>query len=110
MGLCRGDVHLVDFNPAVGGEMGKIRPALIVSDALHNEHLDTVIVIPLSTQPLQDAKPYSVCISQREKLTKDSWLCIDEIRSLSKKRVQERVATTSSDEYREIKRCLCEIV
>lgn len=110
MALCRGDIHLVDFNPAMGGEMGKIRPALLMSDTLHNEHLDTVIVIPLSTHPLQDAKPYSVKVTERENLKSTSWLCIDEIRSLSKKRIKEKIASVSEEEYLVVKSCLCEIV
>jgi len=110
MGLYRGSIHLVDFNPARGGEIGKVRPALLLSDELHNEFLETIIVIPLSTHPLQDAEPYSFAIGKRENLKEDSWLCIDEIRSLSKKRVKEKIASVSDSEYKEIKKSLCEII
>ncbi len=90
--------------------MGKIRPALLLSDALHNEYLPTVIVMPLSTHPLQDAMPYSIAITAREALRQDSWLCVDEIRSLSKSRLKEKIASVSTEEYEVIKACLCQIL
>ncbi len=55
MVLNRGDIVLVNFNPAKGGEIGKLRPAIIMSDELDNAILDTVIVIPLSTVIEKDA-------------------------------------------------------
>ena len=45
MQLHRGDICLVDFNPAKGGEIGKLRPAIIISTQDDNDILDTVIVI-----------------------------------------------------------------
>jgi len=45
MDLNRGDIVLIDFNPAKGGEMGKLRPAIIMSSAEENAVLETCIVI-----------------------------------------------------------------
>ena len=45
MELNRGDICVINFNPAKGGEIGKLRPAIILSDKVDNEILDTVIVI-----------------------------------------------------------------
>ena len=45
MELNRGDICLVNFNPAKGGEIGKFRPAIVLSDREENEILNTVIVI-----------------------------------------------------------------
>ena len=49
MGYSRGEIHLTNFNPAKGGEMGKLCPALSMSGREENDILDTIIVIPLST-------------------------------------------------------------
>ena len=76
MGLDRGDIALVNFNPSKGGEIGKLRPAIIMSSADEIKILDTVIVIPLSTVIEKDALPYRYTIIKREKLLKDSDACI----------------------------------
>lgn len=48
MGLSRGDIVLINFSPVKGGEIGKLRPAVALSDSDNNEILDTLIVIALS--------------------------------------------------------------
>ena len=60
MELTRGDICLVNFNPAKGGEVGKLRPAIVMSSKEENSMLDTVIVIPLSTVIEANALPYRV--------------------------------------------------
>ena len=81
----RGDIALVDFNPAKGGEIGKLRPAIIMSSAEEIQILQTVIVIPLSTVIEPDSFPYRYTLRPREHLKKESDACIYEIRALSKK-------------------------
>jgi len=108
--LNRGDIYLVDFNPAKGKEIGKLRPAIIMSAYEDNEILDTIIVIPLSTVIEKDAKPYRVHIAKREKLLKDSDACINEIRALSKTRAKQKIANLTQDELETIQKCLCEII
>lgn len=110
MELNRGDVVLVNFNPAKGGEIGKLRPAVIISDTIDNKILETVIVIPLSTVIEKDALPYRYTISKRDSLKKTSDACINEIRALSKQRVQDKLATISMDELEIIQDALCKIL
>ncbi len=110
MALYRGDIVLVDFNPAKGGEIGKYRPAIIISNNDDNEILDTIIVIPLSSIVEANAIPYRYPITQRDKLNKNSDACIYEIRALSKTRVKEKLSAVTINELREVQRCLCEIV
>jgi len=110
MDLNKGDIVLVDFNPAKGGEMGKLRPAIIMSGSEENAVLETCIVIPLSTVIEKDALPYRYTISKRERLKHDSDACIYEIRALSKKRVKERLSTLSDKELEIIQRAICSIL
>lgn len=110
MALNRGDICLVNFNPAKGGEIGKLRPAIIMSKQEENAVLDTVIVIPLSTYIEADALPYRYLIGRRDKLERDSDACIYEIRALSKMRVKERLGRLTSDELSVIQNALCEIL
>ena len=110
MGLCRGDVVLVNFNPAKGGEMGKLRPAVVMSEELDNELLDTIITIPLSTVIEPNTQPYRVHIKKREQLLQDSDACVYEVRALSKTRVKEKLTTLTKSEVESLQRCLCQIL
>ncbi|MDQ7059833.1 MAG: type II toxin-antitoxin system PemK/MazF family toxin [Sulfurimonas sp.] len=110
MELNRGEIYLVNFNPAQGGEIGKLRPAIILSDKEDNSILDTVIVIPLSTVIESNALPYRFLITAREELYKDCDACIYEIRALSKKRVKEKLASLKKSELEVIQNSLCKII
>ena len=106
----RGEIWLVDFNPAKGGEMGKLRPAVILSGAEENRLLDTVIVIPLSTRIESDTLPYRYTVSKRDKLEYNSDACIYEIRSLAKMRIKSRLGRLEPDELKTVQDALCQIV
>ena len=110
MDLSRGDICLVNFNPAKGGEMGKFRPAIILSKNDELAMLDTVIVIPLSTRIEKESLPYRYTISQRDKLLQDSDACIYEVRTLSKVRIKEKLAILTKEELQTVQRALCEII
>ncbi len=106
----RGDIYLVNFNPAKGEEIGKLRPAIMMSDRDANTVLDTCIVIPLSTVIEKDALPYRYTITKREKLHQNSDACINEIRALSKTRIKEKVASLSREELQVIQKAFCQII
>ena len=110
MVLNRGDICLINFNPAKGGEIGKLRPAIVISDSMDNEILNTIIVIPLSTVIEKDALPYRYLITKREKLEKNCDACIYEIRALSKVRVKEKMAILNNQELEVIQDSLCTIL
>ena len=110
MELNRGDIHLVNFNPAKGGEIGKLRPAIIISEKTDNEILETIIVVPLSTVITKDALPYKFKISKRDSLEKDCDACMYEIRALSKTRVKQKLSSVNDDELEIIQDSLCKIL
>ena len=110
MELNRGDICLINFNPSKGGEIGKLRPAIIMSNTEENSILDTCIVIPLSTVIEKDALPYRYTITKREDLQKNSDACIYEIRSLSKTRIKEKLSSLSKKEIEIIQKAICSIL
>ena len=110
MELNRGDIYLINFNPTKGSEIGKYRPAIILSGEQENKILDTVIVIPLSTVIEPNSTPYRFHITARDKLKQNSDACIYEIRSLSKVRIKEKLSSLNNNEIKSIIKYLCEIV
>ena len=110
MELNKGDICLVNFNPAKGGEIGKLRPAVIMSSKDENSMLSTVIVIPLSTVIEENSLPYRYSIGKRDKLKQKSDACIYEIRALSKVRVKEKLAQLTENELKMIQKALCDIL
>jgi mRNA interferase MazF len=66
MELNRGDIVIVNLYPKKGDEVGKIRPAVIISGDDENSILDTVILMPLSTDLINDMFPYRLRIKKRD--------------------------------------------
>jgi mRNA interferase MazF len=106
----RGEIWLTDFNPAKGGEIGKLRPAVILSDEESNALLATVMVVPLSTVIEPDTYPYRLTLPPREDLHRPSDACINEIRSLAKIRLKKRIASLDAEELERIQSGLCELI
>ncbi|WP_457745120.1 type II toxin-antitoxin system PemK/MazF family toxin [Sulfurimonas sp.] len=103
----RGDIVVVNLNPKKGDEVGKIRPAVIISGDDENCILDTVVLLPLSTVLIEDMLPYRMRIPARAKLRKESDILINQIRTLSKQRVKEKIADLTSNEYKLLTESLC---
>ncbi|MEA2017924.1 MAG: type II toxin-antitoxin system PemK/MazF family toxin [Campylobacterota bacterium] len=107
MELNRGDIVVVNLYPKKGDEVGKIRPAVIISGDDENTILDTVILMPLSTDLIEDMHPYRMRISARDNLKQDSDILINQIRTLSKIRIKEKIAKLTDNEYTQIIENLC---
>ena len=107
MELNRGDIVIVNLYPKKGDEVGKIRPAVIISGDDENVILDTVILMPLSTDRIDNMTPYRMRIVAREGLKEDSDILINQIRALSKARIKEKIAKITSHEYDAIIQNLC---
>jgi len=107
MDLNRGDIVGINLNPKKGDEIGKIRPCIIISNDDENNILDTIIVIPLSTQLIDDMLPYRLRLIKRDKLKKDSDVLINHIRTISKKRVTSKISKITNEEYKLIISNLC---
>lgn len=102
-----GDIVIVNLYPKKGDEVGKIRPAVVISGNDENAILDTVIVIPLSTDLIDDMLPYRMRITVRDNLREDSDILINQIRTLSKIRIKEKIAKLTAGEYETLVKSLC---
>jgi len=99
----RGDIVIVNFNPQrKPEEIAKVRPAIIVSETKLNQVLDLVAVVALTTNLIDDAEPLRVRISKREKLDKESDAMIEQLRTVSKERIGEKLASLEMEEMEKI--------
>jgi len=107
----RGDIVLVNFNPQKKPEeVAKVRPAIIISDSELNLVLDLVSVVAMSTNLIDNAEPLRVRVKKRDRLEKDSDAMIEQLRSVSKRRIGEKIATLSPEEMSKIEHGIKEML
>lgn len=92
----RGEVWWVNFDPAVGGEIRKQRPAVIVSNDAANKHLNRVQVVPLTSQ-IGQIYPSEAPITLNGKPGK---AMADQLTTVSKERLQNRAGALTQNEMR----------
>lgn len=98
-----GDVFLVNLDPVVGSEVGKTRPAVVVQNDLANRTSPTVTVIPFSSST-ERVFPFQVRIPAGEGgLTRESKALCEQIRTLSRDRLSERLGQLSSERMNQIR-------
>src|SRR6266851_1683826 len=86
----RGTVWLANLNPRRGTEAGKTRPVLIVqAQALIDAGHPSTLIIPLTTNLVDDAEPLRIRVAARAALRRDSDLLIDQLRAVDNQRLVE---------------------
>ena len=84
----RGEIWLADLNPRRGTEAGKTRPVLIVqAQALLDAEHPSTLVVPLTTQLVDDAEPLRIRLRASGSLKKDSDALIDQMRAIDNRRL-----------------------
>ena len=95
----RGNIHLTKLYPNKGHEVGKTRPVLILqTDILNDIGHTTLIVMPLSTQLVDNSYPLRHRINARENLHETSEILCDQIRAIDVKRLDTQILASLSQE------------
>ena len=92
MNIKRGEIYYADLSPVIGSEQGGMRPVLIVQNDVGNRYSPTVIAAAITSQHEKSKLPTHIDISGAEAgLAKDSVILLEQIRTLDKKRLKEKM-------------------
>jgi mRNA interferase MazF len=98
----RGEVWWVNFEPAVGGEIRKQRPAVIISNDAANQHLNRVQVVPL-TSKVGHVYPSEAMVVLNER---ESKAMADQLTTVSKQRLINRAGRLSAADMEKVGRAV----
>lgn len=103
MVIKRGDIIYADLSPVIGSEQGGIRPVLVIQNDIGNKYSPTVIVAAITSQINKAKLPTHVEINAEEYgITKDSVILLEQVRTIDKKRLKERVGHLSDELMRQV--------
>lgn len=92
MPIKRGEIYYADLSPVVGSEQGGLRPVLIVQNDVGNKYSPTVIAAAITSQKEKSKLPTHIELdSYNCGLSKDSVVLLEQIRTIDKKRLKEKM-------------------
>ena len=107
MMIKRGDIYYADLRPVVGSEQGGVRPVLIIQNDAGNRHSPTVICAAITSRMNKAKLPTHVELSAAEcDISKDSVILLEQIRTIDKQRLKEKVCRLDSQTLKRVDRAL----
>ena len=107
MVIHRGDIYYADLRPVVGSEQGGVRPVLIIQNDIGNKHSPTVICAAITSQMNKAKLPTHVELdSSRYAVVKDSVVLLEQLRTIDKKRLRDKVCHLDREILRKVERAL----
>lgn len=105
MNVKRYDVYLADLNPTLGSEINKVRPVVVISQNEMNQHLETVVVCPLTSRlhPQWRTRIQIKCAG------KDCEIAVDQIRTISKQRLKQKLDQLSGDQAARLRKVVTDM-
>lgn len=107
MEVRRGDIYYADLSPVIGSEQGGIRPVLIVQNDVGNKYSPTVIAAAITSKKFKTQLPTHISVQADEcGLAKDSIVLLEQVRTLDKQRLRERMGSLDDIEMSKINHAL----
>ena len=99
----RGDIYYADLSPVVGSEQGGLRPVLIIQHDVGNKYSPTVIAAAITSRMGKTKLPTHIDVhAERAGLSRDSIVLLEQLRTLDKRRLKERLGHLDEQTMREI--------
>lgn len=93
MEILRGEIYYADLSPVVGSEQGGVRPVLVIQNDVGNKYSPTVIVAAITSKLSKAKLPTHIELDKdKYNLPKDSVVLLEQIRTLDKMRIKEKVS------------------
>ena len=103
MNVKRGDIYYADLSPVVGSEQGGLRPVLIIQNDVGNRYSPTVIAAAITSRMGKNRLPTHIDIhADRVGLAKDSVVLLEQIRTLDKRRLKEKMGHLDDSMMRDV--------
>ena len=107
MTVKRGDIYYADLSPVVGSEQGGIRPVLIVQNDVGNKFSPTVIAAAITSQRFKTSLPTHIQVNAHGcGLSKDSIVLLEQVRTLDKKRLKEKMGNLDENDMNRVNQAL----
>ncbi len=99
----RGDIYYADLSPVVGSEQGGLRPVLIIQNDVGNRYSPTVIAAAITSRMSKTKLPTHIDVyAERAGLARDSIVLLEQLRTLDKRRLRERLGHLDEEMMHEI--------
>ena len=103
----RGDIYYADLSPVVGSEQGGIRPVLVLQNDIGNKYSPTVICAAITSRMNKAKLPTHVELSAgKYDLIKDSVILLEQVRTIDKKRLKEKVCHLDEEILKKVDKAL----
>ncbi|EFE13146.1 toxin-antitoxin system, toxin component, MazF family [Clostridium sp. M62/1] len=103
----RGDIYYADLRPVVGSEQGGVRPVLIIQNDVGNKHSPTVICAAITSKMNKAKLPTHVELNTRRcDMVKDSVILLEQLRTIDKQRLRERICHIDDELLERVNRAL----
>ena len=108
MVIRRGDMYYADLSPVVGSEQGGIRPVLIIQNDVGNKHSPTVICAAITSRMNKAKLPTHIEIDSKScEIVKESVILLEQLRTIDKKRLREKVCHLDQNVIQKVDQALC---
>ena len=108
MVIRRGDIFYADLRPVVGSEQGGVRPVLIIQNDTGNKHSPTVICAAITSKMNKAKLPTHIALDAgKYHLMKDSVILLEQIRTIDKSRLKEKVCHLDDAILHRVNYALC---
>ncbi len=105
MNIKRYEIYFADLNPTIGSEIKKVRPVVIVSQDAMNKYLEIVVICPLTSKlhPQWRTRVQIKCVNKK------SEIAVDQIRTISKQRLKNKIDKLSKDKAAQLRKLITDM-